>query len=196
MRTLPVVYERQLGSTNLLFLQILSKGWLNSHHRRTLEIILQKRASTARDCNNVSRGGPRASVPHHSSITLGKLRQTKGKHRVFWPMAKRPTVRKHGLSTEPVPVAYVGSSKNLKDLRGGLRQTTHRAIVRHSHGCTNQVRAAIYYSHILLYEDSASERAMRPWDTAARTRSLKEIENGSLLIAAPRGRRPRRRKFC
>ena len=32
------------------------------------------------------------------------------------------SVRKHGLSTEPVPVsAYVGSSKNLKDLRSGHR---------------------------------------------------------------------------
>ena len=30
--------------------------------------------------------------------------------------------RKHGLSTEPVPVsAYVGSSKNLKDLKDGGR---------------------------------------------------------------------------
>ena len=39
--------------------------------------------------------------------------------------------RKHGLSTEPVPVsAYVGSSKNPKDLKDWLLATPHVGVRR------------------------------------------------------------------
>ena len=39
--------------------------------------------------------------------------------------------RKHGLSTEQFPVsAYVGSSKNLKDLKRGLESESDQACTR------------------------------------------------------------------
>ena len=53
--------------------------------------------------------------------------------------ASRPSERKHGLSTKQVPVsAYVGSSKNLKDLKGPHVAPFHQSGLSASVLCDHQ----------------------------------------------------------
>ena len=106
-------------------------------------------------------------------------------------------LQRHGLSTEPVPVsAYVGSSKNLKDLKGTSRLGIRSNISPppNLYHCLQEPPTTVYQPALLPGSEPKAQEAQVPPE-AARARGNLEVRNLYHCLPAclaPTQRQPRR----